>query len=278
MTTQYKGITFSQDNLIIHPSHANIRFSFNEQFHHFLNQRRIYTLPNQNNVRARLREATIIQVSSHAQIEPYTMFLNGRFFYTMGSFSSTLSELPVNTVVGRYSSIASNVKRMHGNHPLDRFTTAMITYNQHDSAFSEYAKDHQMQFNTTPFAPTLNPVVIGNDVWIGQDVTFANTGITVGDGAIIAAGSIVTKDVPPYAIVAGVPAQVKKYRYDEKTIERLLKLQWWQYAYGDFKGVSGNDDIDTFINKLETMIHEHGIQPFKPEVTTLNDFQSVEKN
>lgn len=277
MTTHYNGITFTQDNLQIQSSHMNVRLSFNTAYHQFLNDQRIYTLPRDNEVRARLQPNTIIQVSNVAQIEPYSMFLNGRFFYSMGSFSSTLSELPVNTVVGRYSSIASNVKRMHGNHPTDRFTTSMFTYDAHATAFKQYAQDYGSDFQTTPYTATLNPVVIGHNVWIGQDVLFANNGITVGDGAIIAAGSLVTKDVPAYSVVGGVPAKVIKYRYDDKTIERLKQLQWYQYAYGDFKGINATDDIDTFIKKVEELVGLNAIQPFKPEVTTCKDFMQVEK-
>ena len=68
--------------------------------------------------------------------------------------------------------------------------------------------------------------VIGNDVWIGQKATIL-PGVHVGDGAIIGANAVVAKDVPPYSIVVGNPAQVKKYRFDEKTREYLLKLKWW---------------------------------------------------
>jgi virginiamycin A acetyltransferase len=69
---------------------------------------------------------------------------------------------------------------------------------------------------------------IGNDVWIGFDATIM-PGINVGDGAIIASKSVVTKDVPAYAIVAGNPAQIVKYRYCEKTIDALLEMAWWDW-------------------------------------------------
>lgn len=89
-------------------------------------------------------------------------------------------------------------------------------------------KEKGLEFtnNKGGFRPGLKPV--GNDVWIGAKV-FIKAGIEVGDGAIISAGAVVTKDVPPYAIVGGVPSKVIKYRFDIDTIQRLLKLQWWEY-------------------------------------------------
>ena len=66
-------------------------------------------------------------------------------------------------------------------------------------------------------------MTIGNDVWIGHNVNIMG-GVNIGDGAIIAAGAVVTKDVPPYAIVAGVPATIKRYRFSERIIERLLRV------------------------------------------------------
>jgi carbonic anhydrase/acetyltransferase-like protein (isoleucine patch superfamily) len=70
-------------------------------------------------------------------------------------------------------------------------------------------------------------VNIGNDCWIGSDVTFIG-GVNVGDGAVVLAKAVVTKDVPPYAIVGGIPAKVIDYRYDEETISFLLKIKWWE--------------------------------------------------
>lgn len=75
---------------------------------------------------------------------------------------------------------------------------------------------------------TKRDVAIGNDVWIGRN-SLILSGVNIGDGAIIGAGSVVTKDVHPYAIVAGNPAKMIRYRFDEKTIERLLKMAWWNW-------------------------------------------------
>ena len=71
--------------------------------------------------------------------------------------------------------------------------------------------------------------VIGDDVWIGSEAMIM-AGVTIGSGAVVAARAVVTKDVPPYAVVGGNPAQVIKYRFDEETIAKLLMLKWWDWA------------------------------------------------
>jgi acetyltransferase-like isoleucine patch superfamily enzyme len=75
---------------------------------------------------------------------------------------------------------------------------------------------------------TRGDIVIGSDVWIGTDAMVLS-GVTVGHGAVIAARAVVTRDVPPYAIVAGVPARVVRYRFDPETIDRLLAMRWWEW-------------------------------------------------
>ncbi len=95
------------------------------------------------------------------------------------------------------------------------------------------------------------PVVIGNDVWIGLGAVILS-GVTVGDGAIIAAGSVVTHDVPPYAIVGGIPAKVIRFRFSEQQIKKLLDISWWKWS--DQKIAANIDlfygDIDVFIEKF----------------------------
>ncbi|MCM1251813.1 MAG: hypothetical protein NC321_03260 [Clostridium sp.] len=93
--------------------------------------------------------------------------------------------------------------------------------------------------------------IIGNDVWIGKRV-FLMGAITIGDGAIIGAGGVVTKDVPPYAIVAGVPAKIIGYRFNEEQIEKLLNIKWWDKSEAWIKEHANQfTDIEHFINCVE---------------------------
>ena len=126
------------------------------------------------------------------------------------------------TTIGKYCSIGPNVRIGTGRHPLDCLSTSTMVHRDFFTADGLIGIDPEMR---TEFDQKL-PVTIGNDVWIGLNAVIMD-GITVGDGAVIGAGAIVTKDVPPYAIVAGVPAKIIRYRFDEKTIERLLRTRWF---------------------------------------------------
>jgi len=98
-------------------------------------------------------------------------------------------------------------------------------------------------------------MVIGNDVWIGLDATIM-PGVTIGDGAIIGAKSVVTHDVEPYTVVAGNPARVVKKRFDDETMKRLLKIQWWNWPIQTIEdhldAITGND-----ITTLERLGESH---------------------
>jgi acetyltransferase-like isoleucine patch superfamily enzyme len=86
------------------------------------------------------------------------------------------------------------------------------------------------------------PVIIGNDVWLGNNVVVLE-GVTIGDGACIGANAVVTKDIPPYAVAAGIPARVLRYRFTEETIERLLAVKWWDMELSELSGLPFNDVI-----------------------------------
>ncbi len=103
-------------------------------------------------------------------------------------------------------------------------------------------------YHTTP-----RDVTIGNDVWIGQDVTIMS-GVTIGDGAVIGANSVVGKSIPPYAIAVGNPARVTRYRFDQKTIDLLLKIQWWNWPIERIRShchLLCSTNVQEFLNRSE---------------------------
>ena len=96
-------------------------------------------------------------------------------------------------------------------------------------------------------------IIIGNDVWIGFEAVIL-AGVTIGDGAIIGARAVVTKDVPPYTIVGGVPAKPIKKRFDEEMIELLLEIQWWNFQpeqLVEFLPVLCDEDLERVRQKLK---------------------------
>ena len=132
-----------------------------------------------------------------------------------------------NTVIGKYCSIAADVHVVSGNHPSSIYvSTHPVTYSTRKFAGFSYGSENT--FNEYSYATNSEKraCVIGNDVWIGYGARILN-GVRIEDGAIIAAGAVVTKDVPPYAIVGGVPAKLIRYRFNEDDIQFLLNLKWW---------------------------------------------------
>ena len=188
------------------------------------------------------------------KIEPYCVFGVGNTINSMGLCSYSRSRLTQHTVVGRYSSIAPNFKVMGVQHPIDRFTTSPISYTLNSSSANVPLNSEEVQgdFQAIPYKQKPAGVTIGNDVWIGENATF-KPGVVVGDGAVIATGSIITKDVPSYAVVGGVPAKILYYRFRDDIIEELLELKWWDYCYWGFDGLKGTDGVEYFIDQVREM-------------------------
>ena len=128
--------------------------------------------------------------------------------------------------IGRYCSIASGVKVCIGTHPLQFVSTSPVFYSTLGQCGTSYVLEQKLdEFSKT--AQDGFSIVLGNDVWVGVDAKLME-GVTVGDGAVVAAGAVVTANVPPYAIVGGVPAKVIGQRFPEETAVRLLRSRWWE--------------------------------------------------
>lgn len=129
------------------------------------------------------------------------------------------------TDIGSYTSIGPRVTIGENEHFFNRISTS--NFLQDEITEIEYRKINNKQ------------TLIGNDVWVGAGA-FIKKGVKIGDGAVIGAHSVVVKDIPPYAIVVGVPAEVIKYRFNESIITHLLNIQWWEK---DFNIINNNKNI-----------------------------------
>jgi len=127
------------------------------------------------------------------------------------------------TRIGRYCSVATTVRVFNRNHPM------------------EFKSMHGFFFN-----PSLGycvrdvveytPLEIGNDVWLGHNAVIIPNVHRIGDGAVIAAGAVVNKDIPPYAVVVGNPARIVRFRFSKETIDRLLASRWWDRSIEELRG------------------------------------------
>lgn len=120
--------------------------------------------------------------------------------------------------VGKFCSIGGNCSIGMGSHSLEYLSTSPIFTSRNNGTGFSWSKDNSYE--------EFKDVTIGNDVWIGTCVLVMG-GVTIGDGAVVGAGAVVTKDVPPYAIVGGVPAKIIRYRFSNELIKRLESCNWW---------------------------------------------------
>ena len=158
------------------------------------------------------------QLGAWTELGANTMLIES----SMDDYSYTAGDNQIiYTEIGKFSNIASHVRINPGNHPMERVTLHHITYRrklyglgEDDANFFEWRRAHKC--------------VIGHDTWLGHNV-IVMPGVTVGTGSVVGSGAVVTKDVPPYTIVAGVPAKPIRPRFPEHIAEKLLQIAWWDW-------------------------------------------------
>lgn len=186
----------------------------------------------------------------NSRIDKTAKIYSGTEFYnsSIGKHSYVGYDSEVhNCDIGAFCSIANHFIVGGAEHPLDWVSTS--------PAFQDVGGGAPERFTRKPVLEEKR-TVIGNDVWIGSRVIIKQ-GVHVGTGAVIGAGSIVTKDIPEYAIVAGCPAKLIKYRFDENTIRRLLESKWWSLPDQEIREFADYvDDVDAFLQSAEANLNK----------------------
>jgi len=207
------------------------------------------------------RIGELVEIWGPAYVEPEACLPKGAFIsvgaysYCHGTFSSYSR-----AVIGRYCSIAGNARPFGPSHPIERISTSTFTY---DPGARETARRYgRDDFEPIPYEQFPGIVRIENDVWIGEDVMIRGD-VTIGTGSVLAAGSIVTRDVPPYSIVAGIPGRIVRSRFPAPLVDRLLKTRWWDYNFMDLPGCF--DQPERFLDLLERLQAGGRITPWRPE-------------
>lgn len=160
------------------------------------------------------------------EVGDYTMYNDYVNDPVMFEKNNVLYHFPINQdklIIGKFCSIACGAKFLFtsANHKMASLSTYPFPL-----FFEEWGLERD---DVTDAWDNRGDIVIGNDVWIGYEAVILS-GVTVGDGAIIGSRAVVTKDVPPYTIVGGVPAKEIRRRFSEETISRLLEMQWWDWT------------------------------------------------
>ena len=210
-----------------------------------------------------LPKHTVIEAPSSLKWTQY------EYLIELGAFSYQVSGYCFAAKIGRYCSFGEDVQIGRQNHPTTWVSTSPAFYLGDrlfdlGTGFEGAEGYHSYKFEFQGPATKARITTIGNDVWIGHGA-YIGAGVTIGDGAIVAAHAVVSKDVPPYAVVAGNPAQIRKWRVPPQFVTPLLRLKWWRYAPWQLDHLDPSD-IQGFLAGLHQM---KDVEPFAPDVVDL---------
>ena len=217
-----------------------------------------------------------VNLPRHSRIEAPSSLKWTQYEHSLhlGAFSYQVSGYCFGARIGRYCSFGENIQIGRQNHPLDWVSTSPAFY-LGDRLFSledgfEGAEGyHNYKFNFDGPPTKAKITRIGNDVWIGHGAYIA-AGVTIGDGAIVAAHSVVAKDVPPYAVVAGNPAVIKRMRLPTELISPMQRCKWWRYAPWQLDHLDPSDPTE-FIKGVFSMTD---VPVFAPSVADLAEWEA----
>lgn len=191
----------------------------------------------------------------------------------LGAFSYGVNGFYFGCRIGRYCSFGEEVQIGRHPHAMHWMSTSPFFYSPYKNIIDmdlpkgiELSPVHDFKRKTRPV--TAKITTIGNDVWIGHGA-FILPGVTIGDGAVVGAMAVVTKDVPPYAVVVGSPARIMKFRFPDAQVKALLASQWWDYAPWDLKGAPV-DNIPVLLKFLKD-IQASNLPKYTPEKIMLTE-------
>lgn len=180
-------------------------------------------------------------VSPDSTFDEYVHLFDGSVVGSshVGRFSKVISSSVSNARIGAFVSLAPRCKiGGGGDHPLDQVSHHSLFYSP-----SKQQHPNLVLAKENKYVGDLKQTIIGNDVWVASDAVIKH-GVTVGDGAVVAAGAVVVKDVPPFAIVGGVPAKIIKYRHSPELREALIESKWWEWPVAALQVISDEFDRD----------------------------------
>jgi len=191
----------------------------------------------------------------------------------LGAFSYQVSGYCFAARIGRYCSFGEQVQIGRQNHPMSWISTSPAFYLGDrlfdlGNNFRDAAEYHSIKFKFQGPPTKVRITTIGNDVWIGHGA-YIGAGVTIGDGAVVGAHAVVSRDVPPYAVVAGNPAVIKKFRVPPTLMSPMLRCRWWRFAPWQMTHLDPSN-AHGFIMGVNAMTEG---EPFQPEVFDMKAYK-----